>query len=217
MTERFLASAQLKAIRERSGRSMADVAKDCGYKGASSYQRYESSDLFTKKYLPLELVEKLIPALVGRGVPPITETEITQLAGPSLKKSSNSRLIPVVGYVGAGAEIFSVDDHEKGGGMDEVEVPIDGMKPSTVAVIVRGDSMMPVYRPNDLIFYDTTHNGDLIHLIGKDCVIRLSDGRTFLKELQIANGTYWLHSYNAPPMVNVKIEWAAKVEVVKRA
>lgn len=128
-----------------------------------------------------------------------------------------NRMIPVVGYVGAGAEIFSIDDHEKGAGMDEVEVPLDGMSPSTVAVIVRGDSMIPAYRPGDLIFYDKTDNGDLMHLIGKDCVIRLKDGRTFLKELQRTNGEYWLHSYNSTPMTKVEIDWAAKVSVIKRA
>lgn len=127
------------------------------------------------------------------------------------------RMIPVVGYVGAGAEIFAIDDHAKGGGIDEVEVPIDGMSRSTVAVRVRGDSMLPVYRPGDLIFYDRNDNGDLLHLIGKDCVVRLTDGRTFLKELHHSNGEYWLHSYNSTPMINVDIEWAAKVAVIKRA
>lgn len=127
------------------------------------------------------------------------------------------QMIPVVGYVGAGAEIFSIDDHAKGAGMDEVEVPIDGMSLSTVAVIVRGESMLPVYRPGDLIFYDKTDNGDLVHLIGKDCVVRLTDGRTFLKELQRTDGEYWLHSYNSTPMTRVEIEWAAKVTVIKRA
>lgn len=135
----------------------------------------------------------------------------------SIEGNIPKRMIPVVGYAGAGAEIFAIDDHAKGAGMDEVEEPITGMSPSSVAVIVRGDSMLPVYRPGDLIFYDSNDNGDLMHLIGKDCVVRLSDGRTFLKELQWENGQFWLQSYNARPMINVEIEWAAKVEIIKRA
>lgn len=135
----------------------------------------------------------------------------------SLTDLSPKRFIPVVGYVGAGAEIFSIDDHEKGGGIDEVEVPIPGMSLSSVAVRVRGDSMQPVYRPGDLIFYDSTDNGDLLHLIGKDCIVRLTDGRTFLKELHVTDGNFWLHSYNATPMMGVNIDWAAKVKVIQRA
>lgn len=194
---------------------MADVAKAVGFRGASSYQRYEDAELFRKPYLPLDLAEKLARILAGRGVPPITAAEVMALAGAQPR--SVPHMVPVVGYVGAGAEVFAVDDHAKGAGFDEVEIPIDGMSRSTVAVQVRGDSMLPVYRPGDLIFYDRNDNGDLLHLIGKDCVVRLTDGRTFVKELHHSNGEFWLHSYNSTPMINVDIEWAAKVAVIKRA
>ena len=49
--------------------------------------------------------------------------------------------VPVVGYIGAGAEVLPIDDHAKGAGLDEVECP-RGMDPAkTVAVKVRGDSI----------------------------------------------------------------------------
>lgn len=151
------------------------------------------------------------------GVLGVTQDWLLTGEGKPAADAEPKRMIPVVGYVGAGAEIFGVDDHAKGAGLDEVELPIDGMSRSTVAVRVRGDSMLPVYRPGDLIFYDRNDNGDLLHLIGKDCVVRLTDGRTFLKELNHSNGKFWLHSYNSTPMINVDIEWAAKVAVIKRA
>lgn len=132
-----------------------------------------------------------------------------------LLEDAPPRLIPVVGYVGAGAEIFSIDDHLQGAGLEEIEPPHAGMHPDTVAVKVRGDSMVPVYREGDVVLYDRQVSGhDLKQLVGKDCVVRLKDGRTFLKELHIADGLYWLHSHNATPMMGVQIDWASKVYCV---
>lgn len=127
-------------------------------------------------------------------------------------------MIPVVGYVGAGAEIFCIDDHAKGAGLDEVEMPIPGMSTSTVAVRVRGNSMEPAYYDGDVIFYDKTDNGDLMHLAGKECVVSLSDGRKFIKILRrLQNGKWYLFSNNAEPIMDIDIEWAAKVKVIQRA
>lgn len=131
--------------------------------------------------------------------------------------ASPEQLIPVVGYVGAGSEIFSVDDHTKGGGIDYVSGPPGGISKSAVALVVRGDSMLPVFEAGDIVYYDRQDNGDLSHLIGKNCVVRLADGRTFIKKLQFSNGAYWLHSHNADPIVAPQIEWAARVLWVKKA
>lgn len=86
-----------------------------------------------------------------------------------------------------------------------------------MALRVRGASMAPAYKDGDLIFYDRQEKGDLNHLAGKDCVIRLADGRTFLKELRRSNGDFWLHSHNADPILHPKIVWAAKVRWVEKA
>lgn len=130
---------------------------------------------------------------------------------------STPQLVPVVGYVGAGAEISAaIDDHAKGGGLDHVDVPAGVMSLSSVAVIVRGDSMHPVYRDGDTIFYDRQYKGNLDHLIGKTCIVRLMDGRTLIKDLYRNNGSYTLISHNAPPITGV-IEWAAPVVWIKKA
>lgn len=123
---------------------------------------------------------------------------------------------PLLGFVGAGAEMFVFDVHAGDESLEEVERP-QGSSETTVAVQVRGDSMKPAYRDGDLLYYDTQENGGLEHLVGHDCVIRLADGRTFIKELRLTNGQYWLHSYNAEPMLGVQITWAAKVKWVLKA
>jgi SOS-response transcriptional repressor LexA len=209
------AAAQLKRIRERSGLSMADVAKAIGFRGASSYQRYEDSGLFTKKYLPLDLAEKLARILAGRGIPPITSEEVMALAGNPANRTQ-PRMIQIVGYVGAGAEVLPIDDHAKGAGLDEVECPWADLAPSTVAVRVRGDSMAPAYYHGDIIFYEENHT-DILHLLGKECVVALTDGWRFIKTLRrTQTGQWYLHSHNAEPILGVEIEWAAKVKLIQR-
>lgn len=71
----------LKALRERAGLSMDRLAHACGYKGASSYQRYENPAMYSKTWLPLALVAKVADALCGLGEPPITRDEVLALAG----------------------------------------------------------------------------------------------------------------------------------------
>lgn len=188
---------------------MADVAKAIGYRGASSYQRYEDPELFRKPHLPLDLAEKLARAMTGRGTPPVRKSEVMELAG----SGTAARMIPIVGHVGAGAEVIPLDT----GVIDEVESPWTELAPEAVAVRVQGDSMAPAYYHGDLIYYERAH-ADFRHLLGKECVIALSDGRRFVKQLKRTGGGQWfLHSHNADPILGVEIEWAAPVRLIQRA
>lgn len=131
--------------------------------------------------------------------------------------SSDHRVVPLVGYIGAGAEVLSIDDHAKGGGLEEVEAPpLSG--PSTVAVRVRGH-MYPAYSDGDTLYYDRRDDGDLRHLIGRECVVKLADGRCFIKILQLGTqpGLWTLLSTNAPPMLDQSVEGAARVKWVLKA
>lgn len=133
---------------------------------------------------------------------------------PSTRPSS----VQLVGYVGAGAEIFGIDDHAMGAGLDEIELP-SSAPPNSVAVRVRGDSMMPVYRDGDLIIYNQQLQGEhIVELIGKEAIVRLADGRTFIKTIAKGSnpGTWTLWSYNAAPMTDALVEWAARVRWIER-
>jgi len=118
--------------------------------------------------------------------------------------------VVVVGYVGAGAEVHVVDDHEKGGGLETVEVDFP-IRPGTVAVIVRGDSMLPIFEDGDLIGY-MEDSADPTTLIGKTCVVKLADGRSFIKKLKrgTEDGLFTLVSANARDLEDVEIEWARR-------
>ena len=73
--------AKLRKLILRSGLSQTRVAKTAGYATASGIQRYVDDKQFTDKFLSLGLAQNLTKALVGRGVPSITELAVLALAG----------------------------------------------------------------------------------------------------------------------------------------
>lgn len=125
------------------------------------------------------------------------------------------RQIPVVGYVGAASEFFGFDDHAMGAGLDLVDAP-PGVPEHAVAAIVRGDSGYPAIRDGMVLVYWDKHE-DPSPLIGEDCFVRVSDGRTLVKILErgTEDGTFTLVSINSatPPIRNVRLDWAAPIEV----
>lgn len=119
---------------------------------------------------------------------------------------------PVLGYVGAGAQVFPVDDFPQGGGLDEVDLP-PGAPVGAVAVIARGDSMYPRYFDGERLFY-ITRDLPPSELIGQECVVKLKDGPTMVKIIRkgARPRRFNLESWNAAPLEDQDIEWAAPVK-----
>lgn len=80
--EADLVTSKFRALRERGGMSMDELAQAMGYSRASSIQRYEDPALYRKEFIAPDLVLKMLKPLVGKGVPPITAGEIWALARP---------------------------------------------------------------------------------------------------------------------------------------
>lgn len=119
--------------------------------------------------------------------------------------------IQVMGFVGAGTGVFPFND----GPFEQIDAPF-GTPPNTIALIVRGDSMMPELSDGDYVLYRAIHqNPD--DLIGKRCIVELQDGSILVKRLRRGRefGTYDLDSTNAATLENQTVAWCAKVEAVK--
>lgn len=96
---------KLRELRMRAGLSMQAVAKAAGYRGASSYQRYEDPASFSDEKLPLKLVARLADVLVGKGSPPITQSEVLNLAGiNSIQAATDAAHVFDGGFSENGAE-----------------------------------------------------------------------------------------------------------------
>jgi len=134
--------------------------------------------------------------------------------GYPLPETESGETVNIIGYVGAGAVIFPIDDHPQGGGFDTIQAPL-GTGPA-IALIVRGDSQYPVYRDGDVIVLENMER-DPRDLIGEMCFVKLADGQALLKELAPGRTpkVFRLKSHNAPDMEDVAVERAYPVSWVK--
>jgi phage repressor protein C with HTH and peptisase S24 domain len=202
MVSTMIVIERLKTARDEAGLSQKELAQRAGVSQQAIGEIERGAVRSTKA------IYKIAAALA---VP-------VHFLDPAIPVSQNGvTLVPVVGYVGAGAEIFTIDDHQKGAGLEEVEAPAGANGSSVVALRVRGNSMYPAYKDGDLIFYEQKFDGDFVELVNKDCIIHLEDGRTFLKELRRTDGAYWLYSFNADPILHPQIAWLARVRWVEKA
>ncbi|OJH53513.1 hypothetical protein ATN81_19185 [Agrobacterium pusense] len=113
----------------------------------------------------------------------------------------------VLGYVGAGAEVYPIDD---GDALYTIHVGVS-LPHGSVGAIVRGDSMFPVFEDGDLVAY----SGDTVEpeaAIGDTCIVQVADGRMLIKTIRrgSAPGLYTLTSYNAPDITDVPLDWARR-------
>ena len=134
------------------------------------------------------------------------------------KGNKERRLLPtaeaaqhvnLVGYVGEGSATYFVAEDAQ---FDEVPAPA-GANDATVAVEIRGDSLGPFF-DRWLVYYDDVRQPVKAELIGKLCVVGLADGRILIKKVVRAKSRnlYHLLSPSGEPLLDVIIEWAARVK-----
>lgn len=99
--------AQLRALWQRSGLSMAKLAKKMGYKNSSGIQRYLSDEYGGTDPLDVELAIKFGRALAGTGSPAIDISEVLELAGVEVTESGTLRALTVDGALSIGTREFA--------------------------------------------------------------------------------------------------------------
>ena len=119
--------------------------------------------------------------------------------------------VKAVGYIGAGDQVFPIDDHMRGAGLTEVPCPPDLDPHSVVAAIVRGNSMFPL-EDGWLVFWGPRAGPP--EAVGHTCAVQVADdGPLLIKGVRQApkRGRYNLVSSNAPMLENVKVEWTSRI------
>jgi transcriptional regulator with XRE-family HTH domain len=151
---------RLKRLRERSKLSMKAIAKALGFKGASSYQRYENPDQFTKQHLPLQMAKTLAELFAGKGTPPISKEEVLVLAGLEDLSTSQLRSLDEQSWV------WCIGEAASGVWKEAFEWPRGNWIPVAVsvrderfpgvarsAVRVAGDSMDQLYPDGSFVIF----------------------------------------------------------------
>lgn len=123
---------------------------------------------------------------------------------------SEAPMVPVVGYVGAGAEMhfYATADSP-----DEfVPMPENGNE-NTVAVEIRGSSLGSIF-DTWLVYYDQIQHQPTTDMLGKLCVVGLEDDRVLVKRLRrgSSRGLFNLESNTEGLIEDAVIRWAAKVK-----
>ena len=123
--------------------------------------------------------------------------------------SQHRILVPIIGYIGAGAEMFL--HSEADGDLEAVAAP-EGATQETVAVEIRGGSLGETW-DGWLVFYDRNKLPISDDMLGRLCVIGLADGRVVVKvpkKGQI-DGLYNLHSEFSPPLYDQSVIWVSRI------
>lgn len=126
-------------------------------------------------------------------------------------EESDDNVVPLMGYIGAGSEILPEFEQIPPEGLDQIHVPFP-LPDDMIALEVRGDSMLPVYKDGHVLIIYREQKRPLTAFYGEEAAVRTTDGRRFLKTIMKGtNGLVTLMSFNAAPIENVSLEWIGEI------
>lgn len=120
--------------------------------------------------------------------------------------------VPLIGSVAAGQQLVFYEDSEKG-----IQVDAYFGAVNTVAFEVVGDSMFPLARAGDYVYF-LKPTRDVERLVGREAFVQIEDGNNLFKILQRGSraGRYDLISYNAEPIRDRAVHAAGRFLGVRR-
>lgn len=211
-------------LRKEQGRRLAAARRESGYRSArdaalsnnwpeSTYRAHESgmrtigqddAERYARRYRAAGAKISAAAILFGAD----DEGE------PDAYNDERS-VVPIMGYIGAGAEIEPDFEQVPPEGLDQVALPF-GVPEDMIGFQVRGDSMLPKYDDGDVVVVPREQRRATDSLIGEDAAVRIyveEGSRRFLKRIMPGpkRHTFNLESTNARTIVGARIAWASEI------
>jgi transcriptional regulator with XRE-family HTH domain len=190
---------RIQKLREQAGLTLLELALRVGTSTAQ-IQRLEKGT----RRLSDHWMGRIAPAL---GVEPVELFAETKLAS----------VADLVGYVGAGAMYYPDPKAGPWGIITQVDAPPDSKR--VVALRVQGDSLEPVYRDGDLLFFsnDIDERKDPALCVGIDCVIQIAGGPVCIRRPErLPGGGLRLAAHGHAPIDGAEVEWCVPIKWVRR-
>jgi phage repressor protein C with HTH and peptisase S24 domain len=211
--------------KKAQGQRLAQARKSAGYRSAreaaldnnwpeSTYRTHEAGT----RTIGQDDAERYAGRFRGQGAE-VTARQILfgdeEQASESAQGHADRATIPIMGYIGAGAEIDPDYEQVPADGLDQVELPLL-LPEGVIGLRVRGDSMLPKYADGVVIVVHSEQGRSTASLIGDEVAVRTYDGRRYLKVLMPGSKphTYNLESFNARTITGVRIAWASEIIVI---
>lgn len=132
-------------------------------------------------------------------------------------KPDRPNTVPVMGRIGAGAEIMPEDEQVPPEGLYEIETQFP-IPEDAIAFEVTGESMWPRYDEGDIVI--CWRQGIVAdEVLGWEAAVKTSSGKRYLKRVLrgAEPNTFDLESHNAAPIRSVKLVWVAAIQSVIRS
>lgn len=140
--------------------------------------------------------------------------EITGNAGGTGNTQILSKsYVPLMGYIGAGAEIKPDIGLMPADGLGVIEVPFQ-MPADMMAFRVCGDGMLPVYQDGNVVFVYKYQRKPFEEFYGENAVVCTDSGERFIKTITRGADGANLVSWNAKVIENVKLKWIGEIFAV---
>jgi repressor LexA len=120
--------------------------------------------------------------------------------------------VPIMGRVGAGANIEPEHEQVPPEGLGNVELPFP-IAEETIAFEVAGDSMLPKYENGDIIVVFREQRHPISTFYGEEAAVRLKTGERYLKTIERGKSASVVNltSFNAKPINGVRLEWIGEI------
>jgi repressor LexA len=126
--------------------------------------------------------------------------------------------IRVMGRIGAGGTIEPDYEQVPPDGLYTIDLPF-AVPDGIVGFEIDGVSMLPVYRPRDVILVWEEQKRPTYDFLGEEAAVLTDKGMRALKEIQRgrSQSLYNLHSHNAQLIEDVRISWVGEIYIVVKA